>query len=223
MAAITQTDVMQDLSFLLGESSVPSSGTEDRQRFIQRTLDRVYRAYDFPMNKVTATVAMVAGVATLPTNIHQDSILDIRIVNSGTGDDNVFKQVPYGSLDDYPTTSYVGFLDGYEGTYIFRTSETSNATLKLRYETTSPIINASISTPFPSSMCLALGALRYYRQAEDPQADISQEEYMFQQELEEVISQYNRSRPQPRGITLHEATGTYPGDITDAGATWHAN
>jgi hypothetical protein len=223
MASITQTDVMQDLSFLLGESSVPTSGTEDRQRFIQRALDRVYRAYDFPMNKVTATVAMVGGIASLPTNVHQDSILDIRIVNSGVGNDNVFRIIPYEELDKYPSGSYVGVLTGYEGSYLLTTSETGDATLRIRYQTTTPIINASISTPFPSSMCLARGALVYYRQAEDPQADISQEEYMFQQELDEVIAQYNRSRPQPRGKTLHEVQGTYPGDITDQNVSWRDN
>jgi len=59
--------------------------------------------------------------------------------------------------------------------------------------------------------------LIYQRQAEDPQADISQEEALFQNELDEVISQYNRSRPQPRAITLHEASGTYVGDISQTG------
>ena len=62
-------------------------------------------------------------------------------------------------------------------------------------------------------MALARGALVYYRQAEDPQADISQEEALFQQELDEVIAQFNRSRPQQRAKTLQEVAGTYTGDI----------
>jgi hypothetical protein len=218
MAATNQTTVMEDLSYLLGESSIPSTGVEDRKRFIQRALDRVYRAYDWPMNKVTATVSMVAGIASLPSNVQQDSIIDIRSVQSGTGDDHIFQGVPYGELDNYPSGTYRYRLTGYEGTYVLQSSETTTDTLQLYYETTSPIINASISTPFPSSMCLARGALVYYRQAEDPQADIAQEEALFQQELDEVISQYNRSRPQPRAKTLHEAMGTYPGDINDQGA-----
>jgi hypothetical protein len=216
--ALTQTTVMQDLSYLLGESSVPSTGTEDRQRFIQIALERCYRAYDFPFNKLTATVQMANGVASLPTNVHQDAKLDVRIVGSGVGDDKVFTQVGYESVDDYPSGQYAYALTGYEGAYLLTSSErTDNSVLTVRYETTAPVINASISTPFPSSMCLARGALVYYRQAEDPQADISQEEYIFQQELDEVIAQYNRSRPQPRGKTLHEVQGTYPGDISDPG------
>lgn len=217
MADLNQTTVMQDLSYLLGETSVPTTGTEDRQRFVQLALERAYRAYDFPFNKITATVAMVNGIATLPTNVHQDSVLDIRVINSGVGDDNIFTSVPYGDLDDYPSSQYKYRLTGYEGNYVLTSSENSlSATLTIYYETTAPVINASISTPFPSSMALARGALIYIRQGEDPQADVSQEEYLFQLELDEVIAQFNRSRPQPRGITLHEALGTYPGDITNA-------
>jgi hypothetical protein len=216
MAIVYQTDVMQDMSFLLGESSVPSTGTDDRQRFIQRALDRVYRAYNWPMNKIAATLPMVGGIASLPANFHQDSNMDIRVVNPGVGDDNIFSQVGYDELDGYPTNQYRYRLSGYEGAYLLESSEpTLTTTLNIYYETTSPIINASVGTPFPSSMCLARGALVYYRVAENPQADIAQEEYLFQQELDEVISQYNRSRPQPRAKTLHEAMGTYPGDITN--------
>lgn len=218
MASLNQTTVLLDLSYLLGESSVPSSGTEDRKRFIQLALERCYRAYDFPFNKVTATIPLVGGIATLPTNVHQDSVIDIREVVAGVGNDKVYSVTPYGMLDDYSSGQHRYALTGYEGNYIITTSETTDTTLQLYYETTAPVINGSVSTPFPSSTALARGALVYYRQAEDPQADISQEEYLFQQELDEVISQYNRSRPQPRAVTLHEASGTYPGDITDTGA-----
>lgn len=224
MGLVYQTDVQQDLSFLLGETSVPSSGTEDRQRFIQRALERVYRAYDWPMNKITATVAIVGGIATLPTNVHQDSIMDIRQVVSGVGTDHIYTQTPFNSRDNYPQNTYNYDLTGYEGAYVLTSSETqTSGTLQIRYETTAPIINASVPTPFPSSMALARGALVYYRTAEDPQADIAQEEYLFQLELEEVIAQYNRGRPQPRAKTLQEVQGTYFGDTTDPGSFLSAN
>lgn len=217
--SLTLTTVMQDLSYLLGETSVPTTGTEDRQRFVQLALERAYRGYDYPFSKVLATVAITNGIANLPAGVHQDSIMDIRMVNPGVGDDNVFGSVDYGSLDDYPSGQYKYRLTGYEGAYVFTSSETTlNGVLNIYYQTTAPQINASISTPFPSSMALARGALIYLRQAEDPQADVSQEEYLFQMELDEVISQFNRSRPQPRGRTLHEVQGTYPGDIDGTGS-----
>jgi len=218
--SVTQTSVMQDLSYLLGETSVPSSGTEDRQAFIQRALERVYRAYDWPFSKSTATIALVGGIASLPTTVHQDSILDVRIKGTGAGADNVFVQIPYKDQDKFSAGSFRYWLTGYEGTYKLNTNETTSSTLTLFYENVTPVINASIATPFPSSMALARGALTYVRQAEDPQADIAQEEYLFQMELEEVIAQYNRSKPAVRGRTLHELNYTNIGDIDDTGVNW---
>lgn len=223
MALINQSVVMQDLSYLLGETSVPSSGTEDRQAFIQRALERVYRAYDWPMNKVTAVVQLSSGIATLPSNVHQDSIIDIRTLGAGVGSDNVYTQIQYRDQDNYSAGTFRYWLTGYEGAYVLNTNETTSDVLTLYFETTTPIINASIATPFPSSMALARGALVYVRQGEDPQADVSQEEYLFQLELEEVIAQYNRSRPQVRGRTLHEMGGTHIGDIDDVGVNWSNN
>lgn len=218
MATITLTDVQQDLSYLLSEQSVPSTGTENRQRFIQRALERAYRAYDFPMNKVTATIQMTNGVSGTLTFIGQDSVLDVRQVVSGSHNDNIYYQIPYEEQDSYAQGSYRYWLTGYEGAYVINTTEsTTSPILTVRYTTVVPQINASIPTPFPSSMCLARGALIYYRQAEDPQADIAQEEALFQQELDEVIAAYNRSRPAPRGKTLHEREGTYVGDISTMG------
>lgn len=220
MATTNQTQVLQDLSYLLGETSVPSSGIEDRQAFIQRTLERVYRAYDWPMNKAIATIQLLSGIATLPTTVHQDSIVDIRTKGSGTGDDSVYSQIAYKDQDNFSAGTFRYWLTGYEGAYLLNTNETTNDILTIYYEQTTPVINASITTPFPSSMALARGALVYLRQAEDPQADIAQEEYLFQMELEEVIAQYNRSKPPVRGRTLHEMGHTHIGDIDDVGVNW---
>lgn len=210
--SVNQTEALEDLSFLLGETSVPTSGIEDRKRFIQRALERVYRLYDFPTNEVTATVAMVAGVATLPTNLRQDGIQDIRI--AGTTD-RIFTQIPYQDQDGYSQGSNRYWLTGSEGSFVMTTTESSTETLEIKYTTTAPIINASISAPLPqgSSMLLARGALINVRLAEDPQADISQEEALFQFELEELIATHQRNKPPTRGRTIYEQRGTYLGDI----------
>lgn len=223
MASVSQTDVLTDLSYLLGETSVPSTGIEDRKAFIQRALERVYRAYDWPLNKTRATVQLSGGIASLPSNVHQDSILDIRKLGTGPGSDNVYTQVPYKDQNNFSAGTFRYWLTGYEGAYVLNTNETTSDVLTIYYEQTAPQINASITTPFPSSMALARGALVYFRQAEDPQADISQEEYLFQMELEEVIAQYNRSKPAVRGRTLHEMGHTHIGDVDDVGVNWSGN
>jgi hypothetical protein len=213
MADITQTQVLQDLSFLLGESAIPNNGIEDRKTFIQRALERVYRLHDFPMNKITATVALISGTATLPSTLGQDSKIDAR-----DGQNNVFDQIPYEEQQNYIKGSHKYWLEGYEGsnTYFLKSLD-ADVVLKLRFTTTVPLINGSISTPFGSSMALARGALVYYRQAEDPQADISQDEAIFQEEVDEVWKRYRRSRPQKRIKDLYEVNGTFVGDTNQTG------
>jgi hypothetical protein len=215
--SVSLTDVQRDLAYLLGEQTTPSDSSPDynqRSRFIQVALERAYRSYDFPMNKLIATVTAVSGVATLPTTVLQDSVLDVREVVAGADNDKIYRFVDYTQQDSFNSGDYVAWLEGYEGTYVLKTSETSSSpVLTLRYSSVTPALNASITSPFPSSMALARGALIYVRQSEDPQADISQEEALFQQELDEIIMAYNRSRPRQRMVSKHEDNNTYIGDI----------
>jgi hypothetical protein len=201
--SVNLTDVQTDLAYLLGEQSAPATTNSDyvvRQTFIQRALERAYRAYPFGFNRLTATVSLTSGIATLASSVMQDSILDVRQVITGTNNDNVYERVTNTDSDNYPQGNYKYWLTGYQGALLLNSVE-ADTTLTYRYTTSAPVLNASISTPFPSSMALARGALIYYRQAEDPQADVAQEEALFSGELSEIISQFNRSRPQRRLAT----------------------
>lgn len=207
---ISLTDVQEDLAYLLGETTVPSSGTEDRQRFIQRSLERIYRIYDFEMNKLNATVTLTSGIGTLPSNARPYPDLDVRVVNSGTDDDYVFTRIPYEEQDKYQQGDYKYWLttDPTTGYVKINSVETTTPAVSVRYSATAPIINASISTPFPSAMVIAKGALVYYRQAEDPQADVVPEEDQFLKELREVVSSQNRNKSNSqRAKTLQEIEG----------------
>ena len=157
------------------------------------------------MNTVLATIQMTAGIGTLPTNVGQDGLLDVREVNAGPYTDNVYVQTSYAESNNFATGDYAYWLQGYEGNYTIYTSETSgsdpNPILTLLYTTSVPVLNASINSNFPSSMTVALGALKYYRLAEDPYTDVTPYENMFQLEMAEVIANVNRNRAQIRGIT----------------------
>lgn len=221
MAQVAQTTILQDLSYLLGETTIPTS-ISDREEYIQKALERVFRTYRFPMNVALATIQEFAGIGTLPSNVGQDGVIDVREVNAGPYTDNVYTQVSYQDSNNFSVGDYVYWLEGYEGNYTIYTSETSgadvNPILTIMYTTSVPVLNASINTNFPSSMALALGALKYYRLAEDPYTDVSPYENMFQMEMNEVIANVNRGRAQVRGRTQLEALGTYTGDITTVGA-----
>lgn len=209
--SVTQTDVMQDLAYLLGETSVPTSGTEDRQAFIQRSLERIYRFYEFPFSQALASVAITSGVGTLPTDARFAPQLDVRYVSGSSFDDAVFEAIPYEEQDNYfQGSNKYWLLHESDGDKTINTKETYD-TLTVRYSLQAPVINASIATPFPSSMVIAKGALIYYRQAEDPLADTSVEENNFMTELNEVIRSYKRNAPRRRMISRAELGGNYTG------------
>ena len=42
---VTQTQILNTLTYLMGERTVPSTALEGRKDFIQRSLEEVYRAY----------------------------------------------------------------------------------------------------------------------------------------------------------------------------------
>lgn len=213
--AVNLTDVQTDLAYLLGEQSAPSTSNSEyavRSTFIQRALERAYRAYDFPMNKISTSVTAVAGIATL-ASVLPDSVLDVRVVVAGADNDYEYREIDYEEQDSVDSSDYAYYRTfTSDGTILLNLSQDS-PTLTVRHTTAVPTINASVASPFPSSMALARGALIYYRQAEDPQADIGQEEALFQGEISEIIAQYNRSRPQRRMKDRHEDFGSYIGNI----------
>lgn len=232
MAAIqtTMDQVMQDLSYLLGEASVPNPVPAQRQAFAQRSLERVYRAYNWDLADVTVTLQLTNGSANFPADVNiNDPVLDIRIKNDlpgvGIGGDFIFTKIPYEDQDSYGPSDYVYWVTGSPGAYVLNTAQgtdvtTGNAILTIRYMQIAPSINSSIGTPFPSSMILARGALTYYRASQDPYMDVSQLEALFQNELEELIATQIRNQADKPARNRHSIRGTYIGDVdvTAAGA-----
>jgi len=203
---------MTTLSYLLGERTIPSTATENRKNFIQRTLEEIYRAYPFPFASATATVAVVGGTATLPTDVdwqHQvttyfysgDTQKDVREINTQDQDkyvtgDNVFWLQPISNTDNFT----------------FNTKDTTYDTIFVKYQSVPPEINASIGTPFTDIMTIALGARRYVKLGQNPDADIAQDEALFQKRLGENIAAVQINRPLRRNRKIYYANGYRLGD-----------
>jgi hypothetical protein len=217
--AVNQTDVLQDMSYLLGEASVPTSGIDDRKRFIQRGLERIARIYDFNEMYAIATVSLTVGnngfySGTLPSDSGESPDLDVRKINSGTNDDYVFTKIPYEDQDKAQAGEYKYWLTGSTGDYTMTTRD-DVAAVTVRYLQQAPTINASVSTTFPSSIVIARAALVYYKQAENPLADISQDEALFQRELEEVIARQQRNNAVGRAVGIQELNGVFSGQVEE--------
>jgi hypothetical protein len=219
MSQTTLDEVQTDMAYLLGEQSVPATSNADyavRSTFIQRSLERIYRIFDFNMNRLTATVSLTSGSGLLPADARDEAELDVRIVMPGTNDDYVFEAVRYEDNDKYASGEYRYWLteDSTTGRWRLNTTETAVSAVTVRYLTQAPVINNSIATPFPSSMVVALGAMVYYRVAEDPQADIGADEDEFRMQLNEVIAAERRNQPRRRGITRAERLNHYSGELS---------
>lgn len=216
MAAITQTDVLQDMSYLLGEASIPTSGIDDRKAFIQRGLERIARLYDFNEMYAIATVSLTANAniytGSLPSDAAESPSMDVRVINSGSNDDYIFQSIPYQDRDTYENGDYKYWLTGSAKDYTLNTKD-NVGNVTVRYLQAAPTINASVSTTFPSSIVIARAALVYYRQAENPLADISQDEALFQRELEEVMARQNRNNPVSRAKGIQELNNDFTGRV----------
>lgn len=110
--AINQTDVLEDLSFLEGNQSVPTSGIDDWKRFVQRTLEEVWRQYPWDFAKTIATVTMSGGVGTLASGAMIDAIYDVRYARSGSGDDNKYTEIDFDERDSYGQGNFRYWLTG---------------------------------------------------------------------------------------------------------------
>lgn len=201
--AKSQNDFLLTLSYLLGERTVPSTATEGRKQFIQDSLNEVYRAYAWPFAKERTALAVASGVASLPTNFDYQHKLEAYWQN-GTTDVN---------MEEVMETDKVHFQDGdnkywiepqSDGTYLMKTKD-SVTSVTVTYQSKAPIVTASVTTPFDDTMTVAQGAKRYVKAAQDPNADIAQDEALFQKRLSENIAAVQVNRPTRKLKFAHRA------------------
>lgn len=205
--AITQTDVMTTLSYLLGERTIPSTAVENRRNFIQRTLEEIYRAYPWPFASATATLSVSAGIATLPADVDWQQKVNAYFYAGDTQKDVV--EINQGDSDKYITNDGVFWLSPIDSgdRYVLNTKDTDYDTIIVKHQTLPPEINASIGTPFTDITTIALGARRYVKLGQNPDADIAQDEALFQKRLGENISATQVNRPLRKNRKLYYANG----------------
>lgn len=196
---------METLSYLLGENTVPTSNVAtSRRNFIQRTLEEIYRAYPWPFAGGTATLTIASGLATMPTDFDYQHKAYAYFYNGDT--QTGLEEINVGDSDMYVTNQYKFWLEPIdEQTYALKTKDTVYDTAVVKYQTVAPTINASVYTPFPDPMSIALGARRYVKLGQNPDADISQDEALFQKRLNESIAAVQVNRPLRKGRRVYYA------------------
>lgn len=206
-----QDDILLTLSYLRGERTVPTTNTEGRKEFIQQTLNELYAAYRWKWNEVSAYITVVSGIATLPSGLSLNHELTVSYEN-GT------EETEYDEINASDKTSaqqgqnlyWLTTIDGER--HRLNTKETVEQ-LSLVYQPVAPIISATIGTPYPDRLTIALGANRFVKLSEDPDADLAQDDTLFQNRQNINIAAQNRPRPRRERRSAQSETGSYTGEI----------
>jgi hypothetical protein len=202
---VTQTQVMETLSYLLGENTVPTSNVATaRRNFIQRSLEEVHRAYPWPWAGANATLSFSAGLATMPSNFDDQHKVYAYFYQGDT--QTALEEINIGDSDMYVQNQYKFWLEPIGGgNYTLHTKDTSYDTAVIKYQARPETLNASVATAFNDAMALALGARRYVKLGQNPDADISQDEALFQKRVNENIAAVQVNRPLRRHRKVYYA------------------
>lgn len=206
-----QDDILLTLSYLRGERTVPTTNTEGRKEFIQQTLNELYAAYRWKWNEISTYITVVSGIATLPSGLSLNHELNVSYEN-GT------EETPY---DEINASDKAGAQQG-QNLYWLTTidgerhrlnTKESVDLLSIVYQPIAPIISATIGTPYPDRLTIALGANRFVKLSEDPDADLAQDDTLFQNRVNINIAAQNRPRPRRERRSAQSESGSYTGEI----------
>lgn len=200
-----QTQAMETLSYLLGENNVPTSSVAvSRRNFIQKSLEEVYRAYPWSFAENIVTLSFSGGTATLPTDFDDQHKIYSYFYAGDTQTE--LREINIGDSDMWVTGDNKFWLEHVgDGIYAIKTKDTAYDTAVVKYQEKPPTINASVYTPFNDVMTIALGARRYVKMGQNPDADISQDEALFQKRLGENVAAVQVNRPLRKGRRIYYA------------------
>lgn len=194
------------LASLLFQSNVPQGEQSRRAFFITSAVQRLYRSFDYDMAEQTVEIATDSdGLGDL-SDLALGPTPAIQFVNDGVRNyDFIFARNATGAAQgDFKYWVIVNE----DGQWELHSTE-PDTTLTITYWQ-APDISSSQAVTF-TPMVIGKGALIYYRQAQDPEADTSVEEDQFKQEVSEIIEKQNRTRPQRQAENPRDRAGVYPG------------
>jgi hypothetical protein len=212
-------DFLTTLAYLMGEKTVNSSTSAPRSDFIQSALHDAYGAFAWPFTRNRSVITLASGIATLPTDYdprHESYIFmsdTQNASNDGTRLDPVL-DADSNQLIDGDRAAWIELPDSGDGTrFVLKTKDSDLSSLYFRYQKVEPVLAASLGTPYPNKRTIALGARAYVKIGQNPDADVSQELKMFENELAKDIAQFQVKAPRKRRRTAQSQTGSLTGEF----------
>jgi len=215
MALLYQPGLLTTIAYLMGERTVNATTSTSRADFLQKSLDDAYSAFPWRFARTTATLSVSSGIVTLPTTFDNSHPSNVRWINSsGTMYD----------LDEIDPDDQAKVVDGdlaywlsaqSDGSFLLKTKDTAPTSLVVSFQQVAPTLDTAgtIGTPYPNGMTLALGARRYVKLAQNPDADISQDQALFEKNLAIDVSGEQVSHARKRRKSRQSLTGRSTGDF----------
>ena len=207
----SQDDILLTLSYLRGERTVPTANVEGRKEFIQQTLHEVHTAFPWKFAEVNATLSIVSNVATLPSGTTLEHEISVSDVDGDTEYD--WNAIDVGDRNLAQTGDRSFWVTALGSDRYQINTKATVSTILVRYQGVEPTINASITTQYPDRLTLALGANRFVKLSEDPDADLSQDDALFKNRLNANIASQNMSRPKLQRKSAQSQAGSYTGEF----------
>ncbi len=210
---INQSEILTTLAYLLGERSVNATTSAPRADFIQQTLVEAYQAYPWRFARSNATLSISNGIATLPTNYDDSQLAHVKFNN---GIDVELDLVDPDDSEDLSNGDRAAWIENIgDDTFVIKTKDTDVTTALVRYQRKAPVLDSggTVVTAYPNKMTIALGARRYVKLGQNPDADISQDEKVFQNKLSQDIAFQQVNAPRKRRKTAHSQSGSSTGDF----------
>jgi hypothetical protein len=200
----TLAAALQALAYLLNQNATPNAELTRRTFFVVSSVQRLNRSFDWLTMKVTEQVTTDASGTADISDLNFGAIPAFDYV--GPGDMALgYSFIAYDDLVQYGQGDrQYGLIVNEDGEWELHTTE-PNTTINISYYQ-APDISTAQAAFFPA-MVIAKGALIYYRQAQDPEADTSVEEDQFRQETEELMEAQERRRPQKQAMGPRERYG----------------
>ncbi len=208
-----QSDFLTTLAHLMGERTLNSTTSAVRAGMVQNALIDAYRAYPWRFARANATLTVTNGVATLPTDYDNNHLAYAKYDNGGLVEDIDFVDADdEDELLDGDRAAWVEAI-GDGDRYVLKIKDTDVALLRFRYQKLAPNLStASTGTPYPNKRTIAIGARRDVKLGQNPDADISQDQALFEKEISRDISAHQVNAPRKRRRTAHGQTGRATGD-----------
>jgi hypothetical protein len=208
----SQTDILTTVAYLLGERSVNATTSAPRADFIQQTLEEAYSAYPWRFSRGNATLVISNLVATLPTDYDVSHESHIKFDNGTEITIDEINEYDSEQVSNGDRAAWIYAVA--DDVYVLRTRDTDVSAVDFKYHKKAPILNSTgtIVTPYPNKMTIALGARRWVKLGQNPDADISQDEKIFQNKLTADIAAHQIPSPRKRRKTAQTQTNRATGD-----------